>query len=245
MDGTYLLIADLDGTLLGDSQAVERFTLWFDRRAQHIKVVYTSGRFFDSINTSIRETHLPKPELVICGVGSEIRRYPSGQVLDAWRDHLSHQWNAVKVRNTLAHFCDLAFQPPEFQSDFKVSCFAHSAPTELLDQVKMALQEEQLNTEIVYSSRRDLDVLPADVNKGTAAAFTAWTLGIPKDRVIVCGDSGNDLAMFKRRFWGIVVANAHPELKALEGPNVYVARQAYADGVLEGLKHWLDMLADS
>ena len=111
-----------------------------------------------------------------------------------------------EVRNILGHFPDLAFQPREFQSDFKVSCFAHSASVELLDRVKTALQEEQLNTEIVYSSRRDLDVLPGDVNKGTAAAFTAWTLGIPKDRVIVCGDSGNDLAMFKRRFWGIVVA---------------------------------------
>ena len=38
---------------------------------------------------------------------------------------------------------------------------------------------------------------------------------------------------------GIIVGNAHPELKALRDNHVYHAKGEYADGVVEGAKHWL------
>jgi sucrose-phosphate synthase len=38
-----------------------------------------------------------------------------------------------------------------------------------------------------------------------------------------------------------LIEDARPgELKALEGPGVYVARSEYARGVLEGLRHWTE-----
>jgi hydroxymethylpyrimidine pyrophosphatase-like HAD family hydrolase len=91
---------------------------------------------------------------------------------------------------------------------------------------------------LVYSSNRDLDVLPADVHKGAAAAFLARTWNIDPRRIIVAGDSGNDATMFQMGFRGVVVANAQPELRALVGRYIYHAEQAYAAGVLEGVRHW-------
>ena len=53
--------------------------------------------------------------------------------------------------------------------------------------------------------------------------------------------------MFEQGFRGIVVGNAHPELKALNGSDIYQAEGEFAWGVLEGLEHWLGLpkLADT
>ena len=90
------------------------------------------------------------------------------------------------------------------------------------------------------SPGRDLDVLPAGVDKGTAAVFLAKHWGVPRERVIVCGDTANDLSMFEQGFCGIVVGNALPELRALRSPRVYHARGRFAAGVEEGLRYWFE-----
>ena len=63
---------------------------------------------------------------------------------------------------------------------------------------------------------------------------------MPTSQVLVAGDTANDSAMFLLEgVSGIVVENALPELLAVIGSNrTYVARQAMADGVLEGLSHF-------
>jgi hydroxymethylpyrimidine pyrophosphatase-like HAD family hydrolase len=91
----------------------------------------------------------------------------------------------------------------------------------------------------VYSSNRDLDVLPAGVDKGSAAAFLASHFGFQPRQVVVAGDTGNDASMFTHGFRGIVVGNAQAELKSLCSPDVYKSDGSYADGVLEGLEYWL------
>ena len=93
--------------------------------------------------------------------------------------------------------------------------------------------------DLVYSSNRDLDVLPRGVNKGSATAYLASQWSFAGMRVIVSGDSGNDLAMFENGFLGIVVSNAHRELKRLDSSRVYQANRPHAAGVREGLCHWL------
>jgi hydroxymethylpyrimidine pyrophosphatase-like HAD family hydrolase len=98
---------------------------------------------------------------------------------------------------------------------------------------------------LIYSSNRDLDILPAATNKGTAATYLARHWGIDRDNVIVAGDSGNDLEMFSAGFRGIVVANAQPELRSLHAGCVYHAQGEFAAGVLEGLRHWLDELKET
>jgi hydroxymethylpyrimidine pyrophosphatase-like HAD family hydrolase len=70
--------------------------------------------------------------------------------------------------------------------------------------------------------------------------FYAESLNVSPDHVLVSGDSGNDLALYEHGFRGIVVANAHPELKDLDGPNVFHATRPMAAGVVEGLEHWLN-----
>ena len=97
-----------------------------------------------------------------------------------------------------------------------------------------------MTVNVVYSSARNLDILPKMANKGNALAWLIRNLEINPEAVIVAGDTGNDSAMFLiPGVRGIIVENAQPELceKTLSAPT-YQARDNCADGVLEGLAHY-------
>jgi phosphoglycolate phosphatase (TIGR01487 family) len=63
-------------------------------------------------------------------------------------------------------------------------------------------------------------------------------LGIDVDEVAAFGDSDNDVKMLRGCGYGIAVSNAS---KAAKGAADYVAKEAHAAGVIEGLK-WLQLL---
>ena len=86
---------------------------------------------------------------------------------------------------------------------------------------------------------------PEGVNKGTAAAFIARELGFERDHVIVAGNSGNDVKLVEHDFYASVVSNAHGELKQYANLHrVYLSPHARAEGVRDGLQHWIGKLMD-
>lgn len=124
---------------------------------------------------------------------------------------------------------------------------------------------------MIYSAGRDLDVIPSRAGKGNALAWVLTRMrehGVPPRSVLVCGDSGNDIELFRvPGVRGCVVGNAMPELvefaeryvrgqDALEcattsacpvggcGPGVglenpiYRAKAFCAGGILEALGHF-------
>ncbi len=239
MERMNLLVSDLDGTLLGDDRALDDFVMWSEQAKRHWRIVYNSGRFLDSIHKSIEEFHLPEPDAVICGVGTEIHDYTIGKRIVGW-PIASHNWSPQLIRSVCAEFSELQEQPGHLLSEFKVSYYGCDLDGPFLSQLLRQLDKLGQEVNIVYSSNRDLDILPAATNKGTAATFLVQHWGMERRLVIVAGDSGNDLEMFQSGFRGIVVGNAQPELLRLRDPNVYHAKAHHAAGVLEGLQHWLD-----
>ena len=239
MAGRSLIVSDVDGTLLGDDDALDRFCQWLAPRRDGFSLVYSSGRFFNSIVESVRTTALPVPDAVIGGVGTDIRLWSdaTGHPLESWSRQFL-RWDAAKISRILQSFDWLQLQPAEFLSEFKLSYFARDVTSPMFDRLRRTLTESGFEVEIVYSSNRDLDILPAGANKGTAAGFLASHWGVAARQVHVAGDSGNDLAMFSQDFRGIVVGNAHPELKALNAESVYHSAFGYADGVRDGLEYW-------
>lgn len=233
-----LLVTDLDGTLLGDDAALDAFAAWHRTHRASVRLVYASGRFCESIIQSIERTALPDPDALIGGVGTEILAFPSGGPVVGLEPTPSAGFDSEHVRAKMAELSGARLQPAEFQSSLKVSFFLDHASEKTLANLENRLRAGGLAVDIIYSSGRDLDVVPAGVNKGTAAKRLADLWGYAADQVMVSGDSANDLALFEQGFRGIVVAGAHAELKALTAESVYHARQAFAAGVLEGITHW-------
>ena len=233
-----MVVSDLDGTLLGHPEATARFIRWWSQWKTPRRLVYASGRFFGSVVASIEETGIPAPDAIISDVGTDVRLYPSGASMIDWISRWWPTWQIDDVQAVLDSELKLEPQPSQFQSAYKRSYYVRNAQPGWLHKTQLRLRERRVAAELIYSSNRDLDVLPAGANKGTAVEFLAQKWKVPRTRVLVAGDSGNDLSMFLQGFRGIVVGNAQAELAGLFGPNIYRSPHPYADGVIDGLDFW-------
>lgn len=245
MDDRIALVSDVDGTLLGDDEALEALAAWLAPRRKDFLLAYASGRFFASVVDSIQQTALPEPDVIIGGVGTEMRRFGDGSHIAAWREQFAHRYDADQVRRALRDVAGLERQNEAWQSAFKQSYFLRDATAEQLATIGEALSRVGVDARLVYSSNRDLDVLPAEVDKGSAAEFLARHWSIPARRVIASGDSGNDLALLSNGFRGIVVGNALPELRQSAPRETYWAVGRFAAGVLEGWQYWLSEMGSA
>jgi sucrose phosphatase-like protein len=230
-------VSDLDGTLLGDDLAMRAFADWFETARDQFRLVYTSGRFIESVMGSIERNRLPIPDAVVGGVGTEIYDVAAARRIVTWPRSI-FEWNPYLVRSIGETFRELTLQPEHRLSHYKVSFYGRNLDQSFLDRLMLHMTSAGLRVNMIYSSHRDLDVIPAEANKGEAATYLASRWHIDSERIIVAGDSGNDADMFRAEYRGIVVGNAQPELKRLKSPRVYHATAAFAGGVLEGLQHW-------
>jgi sucrose-6F-phosphate phosphohydrolase len=237
MERMNLVIADLDGTLLGDDASLERFADWYANARNHYRLVYSSGRFVDSVLASIESSMLPEPDAIIGGVGTQIYDVPRARKFPMWPP-MAIEWNPYIVQSIGEGFGELKLQPSEFNSHHKVSFYGADLDESFLKHLEDRMAAEGQRVSMVYSSKRDLDFLPSKSNKGAAAHYLIRHWRISMDRTLVAGDSGNDADMFHAGFRGIVVGNASPELKALQSPAIYLAKGCYAAGVLEGIRYW-------
>ena len=87
----------------------------------------------------------------------------------------------------------------------------------------------------MYSSGKDLDILPQNSGKGNALSFVLKKYYAKESRILIAGDSGNDLEMLSLGYPSVIVGNAEKELQSLKNtPLLYKAKGCYAAGIKEG-----------
>lgn len=235
-----LLSSDLDGTLAGDRAASARFrTAWQALpRAERPLLVYNSGRLVEDVLEFTAGEGLPTANYVIGGVGTLLHDVSTAEPFAAFRARLAEGWSLDRVDALLDGHPRTARQPERYQHDYKSSWYLHGASEAELAEIEANLAAYGIDATLIYSSERDLDILPRAADKGRALAFLCEHLGLSLDEVVVAGDSGNDSAMFTLpKVRGILVGNALPELiAAAPGDRSYRASGRCADGVLEGLR---------
>ncbi|MBV8887773.1 MAG: sucrose-phosphate phosphatase [Chroococcidiopsidaceae cyanobacterium CP_BM_RX_35] len=242
----FLFVTDLDNTLVGNDQALAELNrLLSQYRQEHgIKIIYATGRSPILYRQLKAEKQLLEPDALIAAVGTEIYLSGNNTPDPSWAERLSQKWNRDLVVAASAHFADLTPQPDSEQRPFKVSFFlTQAAAAEVLPQLESLLQKQGLETKLIYSTGQDLDILPRHSDKGVAMQFLQQRLEFDPEQTVVCGDSGNDIALFSMgEERGIIVGNAQPELlqwhKAHPASYHYLAQAACASGILEGLNHF-------
>ncbi|MGV8989008.1 MAG: HAD-IIB family hydrolase [Cypionkella sp.] len=230
--GPWLLVSDIDDTLTGDREGLAR--LWQAVRAHpdRLRLALNSSRPAASVDATLA-AEFPEgfaPDAVITGMGSEVR------IGGDWAADWSLRWSDWPRDTIVTLVTDLGFAPhaAEFQTPAKASFAVKGAAAR--DQVLDALAAEGLPVRAIFSGESDLDLLAPGAGKDAAMRFLAEKLGIPPDRVVAAGDSGNDRAMFEEAARAIAVGNARRELiETMPPAKTYHARAHHAAGVLEGL----------
>jgi sucrose-6-phosphatase len=241
----FLFVTDLDNTLVGDDQALLELnnSLANHRQQYGTKIVYSTGRSPILYRELQQDKKLMPPDALVLSVGTEIYLNGSDTPDPEWSKILSPGWQRDTILGITQKFPDLELQPESEQRPFKVSFFLVEKYAGIIPQLQAELQKHQLNIKLIYSSGIDLDILPLTSDKGQAMQFIRQKWQFAAQQTVVCGDSGNDIALFavgEER--GIIVGNARPEL--LQWHNQYPAEYRYlaqrhcAAGIIEGLKYF-------
>ncbi|MCZ7479420.1 HAD-IIB family hydrolase [Rhizobium rhizogenes] len=238
-----LFSTDLDGTVVGNNDATRRFRdFWQSLPDEHRPVlVFNSGRLVDDQLALLEEVPLPRPDYIIGGVGTMLHAKERSELESAYRHSLGTGFDPKRIADVMGRIADVTMQEEQYQHGLKSSWFLHDADEKALADIENALLSADIDARIVYSSGRDLDILPKAADKGAALAWLCGQLHIGLDESVVAGDTGNDRAMFELNdVRGVIVGNALPELVSLANRNsrFYLSGATEADGVMEGLRHW-------
>jgi hypothetical protein len=262
-----ILATDLDRTLLpnghwkADNQAIELFNRLTEQ--QDVLVVYVTGRNLNLTEQAIAQYGVRHPDILCGDVGTSIRKYESGtwHFDEGWVEHVkrsSPRWDAASIKAAVADIDGLREQEAEHLNQFKQSYYVDHANREALLAKVDERVKGRFDEVIVYSfdsqdGKGLLDFLPASATKQTALEYVAEAHDTPKEDVVFCGDSGNDIFPLTTGFRGVLVRNAdeqlvdkvkqamqsNPQLKAyfakggFKGLNGY-----YTSGVIEGAYHY-------
>ena len=257
-----VLATDLDGTLIplpdspehpSDLKALKRAL-----SKSKAKLVFATGRHYESVVEAMQQYDLPSPEWIICDVGSAIyqRIGERFEVFIAYEAHLEQSSGGVDrqaVEEALSTVEGLELQPPDHQQRFKISYqSAADTVTRLVDDIGQRLKQAQLPYDCMGSLDPFLncgliDVMPRGVSKAYALLWLSTHANFRPDEVIYSGDSGNDYAALVSGFRAIIVANASEGLvdkvqaalakRSLE-ERLYLAEHRATSGVLEGCRHF-------
>lgn len=267
MDAPILLATDLDRTLLPNGsqpespQARQRFRRLAAR--PEVRLAYVTGRHRELVEAAMAEYALPRPDFVIADVGTSLYEIDASdwrQVRD-WQQAIGLDWSGRSHAELAALVGDLpglTLQETAKQGTFKLSYYAPPAvdPADLLRGIRQRLEASGARVNLVWSVDETtatglLDVLPASASKRHALEFLRARLGIPMNRTVFAGDSGNDMEVLVSGMPSVLVANAQESVRSeaaaqADAANLYLAHGGlfgmngnYSAGILEGVVHFI------
>lgn len=234
-----LLVSDIDNTLTGDRDALRALLRMLKEADGQVIFGIATGRSMELTLEVLEEWGVPTPPLLITSVGSEIHYGPHLVKDEGWSGVLSYRWRPEALREAMAQLPGLKPQPPHGQGEFKISYDVEPDAMPPVEDIVSHLRRSRLQASVIYSHQAYLDLLPIRASKGMALRYFATRWGIPLERCLVAGDSGNDEDMLTGNTLAVVVGNHDPELDKLRGePRIYFAEGRHARGVIEGIEHY-------
>jgi glucosylglycerol-phosphate synthase len=233
-----MLATDLDGTFLAGSGEDRQQLYGLVDRHPEISLVFVTGRGLESVMPLLADPTVPRPDYVICDVGATVVDGHSLLPLQPLQAVIDARWPGEHaVSDALAGFDALVRQ--DVPQERRCSYFCEP---EQLEPIRREIESaaRKLGCSVLYSADRYLDVLPPDTDKGRTLAALADHLGLAHERVLVAGDTLNDLSMYVAGFKGVCVGGSEPALieATLQLANALHAESPGCGGILEAIDHF-------
>ncbi len=239
-----LLATDLDGTFLaGDAEARKRLYHLVDAHPD-VKLAWVTGRGREAILPLLADPGLPTPDYVICDVGATVLRTDDMQPIQPLQSHIEACWPGEHaVADAMRRFPMLVRQ--EVPQERRCSYYCHPEQLSAI-QGDVEAVAASLGCEVLYSADRYLDILPRGIRKGSTLAALVDELALPPARVLVAGDTLNDLSMYGEGFPGVCVGRSEPALLAATAgmDDVLHADAPGCGGILQAMAHFDLLQAD-
>jgi len=234
-----LLVSDIDNTLIGDKESLQDLLNMLREAGSKVAFGIATGRNSALTLEALKKWKVPTPQLLITSVGTFIRYGPDLVRDKGWEQHISFRWRPEAVKEVLAEVSGLQPQTSEGQGPYKISYYADPETMPAVEEIRRLLRKSHIQVNLVFSHQAYLDVLPIRASKGMALRYFATKWGIPLERCLVAGDSGNDEEMLTGNTLGVVVGNHDRELERLRGdPWIYFAKGQHAQAIIEAIDHY-------
>lgn len=232
-----ILATDLDGTFLGGTDDGRERLYQILHQAADATVIYVTGRGVDRIRPLIDDPQIPSPDYIIADVGATVVDGQTLEPIEPIQSEIEERWPGVDaVREALlSRFPDLRIQ--DVPQQHRLSFYVEDG---VIPKGVREIVEDELGCDVLISKDIYLDVLPRGVSKGATLRALIAQKGMDDQRVVVAGDTLNDLSMFACDLKGIVVGEAEGKLTEQVreiGGAAYHAEGPGCDGIIEGLVH--------
>ncbi|MHA2936715.1 HAD family hydrolase [Vibrio sp. RC27] len=236
-----MIVSGLDRTLLSNTDGLQQFSALIRSHRKECAFGIATSRRLDRVLALIKQFDIPRPDILICSLGTEIYYTRALTASSDWSNYVDHNWNPKAIKRIMSKFGDnIKLQPHIEQSRFKISYEILSDEIGYQDIVTALRQDEQ--TVNVYLSNDNLiDIIPARASKGLALRYVARLWEIPLENILVSAGSGSDEDMLLGgNMQNVIVRNRrHEQLSDTTAQDsIYFAEHSNALGILEAIDHY-------
>ena len=238
-DKDFVLATDLDGTFLGGTEQ-HRADLyrWIETNRAKVGLIFVTGRDPGFIHDLTRKRGVPRPDYVIADVGTTIATMDhkhfvtpipelEAEIAAAWGDA------GPRAQFALSGHAGLKLQSTLFRYRLSYDMDPERFDKSAVDKIT------EMGLDTILSDNRFFDVLPKGVSKGPSLLRLLAHLNVDHHRVLVAGDTMNDLSMLKVGLPAVAVGGSEPSLIAevQDLDHVHAAQAVGAAGIAEAILH--------
>lgn len=203
-------------------------------------MIFETGLSHKNARAVIERLDMPKPSVIISGLGAEIHYGWNTPIRDeVWSRQARLRWNREGIVKACSELNGLLMQDESRQHDLKISYILEEGASYTRSQIQRHLREAGLSAKVMISSGCFVDILPIRSGKDVALRYLEMKWGINPARIYCYGTYGNDSAVIRGRNLAAVPADADPVLRRMrERPRIYHCNTSGLSGFFEGLEHY-------
>jgi sucrose-phosphate synthase len=236
-----MIVSGLDRTLLSNTDGLQQLATLIRAKRKECAFGIATSRRLDRVLTLLKQYDLPKPDILICSLGTEIYYSRELTVSSDWSNYVDHNWNPKAIKRIMSQFADcMKLQPDLEQSRFKISYEITSDGIGYQD-IVTALRQDEQTVNVFLTDDKYVDIIPARASKGLALRYVARLWEIPLENILVSAGSGSDEDMLLGgNMQNVIVRNRrHEQLSDTTAQDsIYFAEQTNALGILEAIDHY-------